>query len=97
MVTGHRLVKVIELDTSEELSEKALAEALRRVEGEPHDGWADLIVHQANIVRAARLVTRHNGHDPMLRLRAMCETRMGREDWRLKTRSVEVRVQWEKV
>lgn len=90
-------MKVIELDTSEELSEKALAEALKRVVDEPHDGWADLVVHQANIVRAARLVSRHNGHDPKLRLRAMCESRMGMEDWKLKTRSVEVRVQWEKV
>lgn len=84
------------MSSTKELSDKALVEAIAKVAKEPHDGWADLIVHQAQIVRATRLVSRHNGLDTMLRLRAMCETRMGMEDWKLRTRSVEIRVQWEK-
>ena len=85
-------MKVFELDAAEVLSERAIAEAMKYIEAEPHTGWADLVVHQSQILGATRLVSRHNGKDPDIRLRAMCETRMGHQDWRLQSRSVEVRV-----
>lgn len=89
-------MKVVELDTFEPLGEKALGEAMAYVEKEPHGGWADLVVHQSQILLATRLVTKHNGHDPQVRLRAMCETRFGHNDWRVQTRSIEVRVWMDK-
>lgn len=69
---------------------------MKRVEGEPNDGWADLIVHQAQLRRALKLVNEHNLTKPSIQIRALCETRMGYDDWKLRTRSTEVRVIWEK-
>jgi hypothetical protein len=89
-------MKIVDMDTSEPLTEKALAEAMLRIEKEPHGGWADLIVHQAQVVAAVRLVGRHNGKDPQIRLRTQTDTKLGVDDWKVCTRSIEVRVQFEK-
>jgi hypothetical protein len=89
-------VKVLELATSSRLTEKALEAAFERVAGDRHDGWADLIVHQSQLRVALRLANAHNLKKPAIRLRVLAETRMGQDDWKLRTASVEVRVQWER-
>lgn len=63
------------------------------VEREPSDGWADLVVHTSQLRPAMRLAAAHNKAEPKLQLRVLCETRLGMHDWKLKTRTVEVRSQ----
>lgn len=85
-------VKVIEFDASADLSEKALREALVRLQDEaPAEKWADLVVHQSQILLATRLVSKNNAGNG-IKLRALCESRIQRDDWRVATPGVEIRV-----
>jgi hypothetical protein len=95
MVTGHRFVKLFDLTTSEPLSDKSLAEAVKRVGECIHDGYADLTVHQMQLRKALRLAVEHNQKSCGMRIRVMTDTKLGHDDWRLRTVTAEVRVQRE--
>jgi hypothetical protein len=93
--TGDRFVKLFDLTTSEPLSDKALAEAVKRVGESIHDGYADLTVHQAQLRKALKLAGEHNEKSRGMRIRVLTDTRLGHDDWRLRTVTAEVRVQRE--
>lgn len=95
---GPDLVKIVELDTTSDLTEKALAEALKRAIEEPNDGWADLVVYPSRLKEAVKLAAAHNATKPVpaMRVRVSTQQRMGMDDWKLKTKAIEIRVQWEK-
>lgn len=90
------VVKLHDLVTTDELSEKSLAEAVRRVSEEIHDGWADLTVHQAHVRKALKIAGAHNAKSRGLQIRVLTDTKLSHDDWRLKTVTAEVRVEREK-
>lgn len=81
-------LKVLPMPEATDLSDKSLALALARVAGEPHDGWADLVVHPSRLGVAMKLANSHA--TGQIKVRVLAESRMGHGDWMLRTRSAEV-------
>jgi len=90
-------VTVVELDTASELNAKALAEAVKRALEYSHDGWAELVVYPSRLREAVKLAVAHNDTKHPLKIRTTTQQRMlGMDDWRLRTKGVEIHVKWEK-
>lgn len=85
-------MKRITLDQHAELSQGAIAQALALTA--PEETWADLIVHASKLKPAMQLVDKHNRNAPACRLRILSNTRLGHEDWQLRTKTVEVKSEW---
>jgi hypothetical protein len=89
-----KALALIPLPVVADLGEVPLAQALALAVLYPHDGWADLVVHQAEIVKAMRVARLHNAASPKLMVRVTTDTTLGRSDWKVKTRSVIVASIW---
>lgn len=90
------LLKIVEFDTSHKLCAMAVDAVIPRLLMEPHDGWADLTVHQSQLRPAMKLAREHNARKPRMQLSVQCIKAIGMDEWWLSTKAVQVRVQWEK-
>lgn len=88
-----RQLEVIPLPTAADLSAGSLDVAVDLARVAPHDGWGDLVVHSANMRPAMKLASGHNAKNPLLKLRVLTDCTLGLEDWKLQTRTVEIRSQ----
>lgn len=79
---------------SAELSALAVKVCMPALAQSPHDGWADLIVHQSAIAKAIRVAAEHNASKPSIQVRVLTDTKLGRSDWKLQTRSAEIANLW---
>jgi hypothetical protein len=52
-------------------------------------------VHQAQLRKALKLAGEHNEKSRGMRIRVLTDTKLGHDDWRLRTVTAEVRVQRE--
>lgn len=80
----------IPLATASDLAEVSLKAAIEVALKHPHDGWADLVVHQSELRTAMRAAATVNQNYPALRVRVLTDTTLAHDDWRLVTRSVSV-------
>lgn len=93
-ITPKPVLKIVPLPVTADLSPTALEVAIALSKPYPHEGWADLVVHQSEIVPAMRVARLHNAKDPELRVRVITDTTLGHADWKLKTRGVLVVSIW---
>jgi hypothetical protein len=55
------------------------------------EGWADIAVHQSDIRLAIKVAAEHNAKKPAVMLRVTTDTTIPRNEWRLRSKSAEVR------
>lgn len=79
-------MKVFDLPTAANLSEGSLREALTVLEP---PGWAELIVHPSQLQLAMKLSRAHVAKG--LALSVLSDSKIGRDDWRLRSKDAEVR------
>lgn len=82
------VLTIVPLPVTADLSPTALEVAITFARRYPHDGWADLVVHQSALSTAMRVARVYNGADPDLRVRIITDTTLGGLDWKVKTRGV---------
>lgn len=88
------VLTIVPLPVTADLSPTALEVAITLAKRYPHDGWADLVVHQSALSPAMRVARVYNGSDPDLRVRIITDTTLGKSDWKVKTRGVIVVSLW---
>lgn len=76
------------MPTAADLSETSLAMALARLMGEPHSGWADLVVHPSEIRAAQKLASAHATGE--MKVRVLASTLNGIDGWSLRSSTSEV-------
>lgn len=81
-------LKVLPMAEASVLARESLAMALARLAAEPHDGWADLLVHPSRI-RAAQVLAREHATGAV-KVRILADTRMGIEGWELRSATAKV-------
>lgn len=87
-------LKIVALPVASDLSAVPLASAISLASVYPNDGWADLVVHQAELRHALRVANDYNAKNPHIQVRVITDTTLGREDWKVKTSGVIVTNLW---
>lgn len=83
-----RALKILPMPEAADLSPDSLAMALARIAGEPNDGWANLVVHPSQLREAIKYAQAHSLGE--IKVRAMSESRMGHQDWMLRSTTAEI-------
>lgn len=83
-----KVLKRLPMPAAAALSSDALKLALARLLGEPHDGWADLVVHPSQLRPAMRLAGQHAAGQ--MKVRALTDTTLAHEAWVLRSATAEV-------
>lgn len=90
LVRSHPKLKLVNLPTPADFSEASLAFALKILQAD-HEGWADVLVHQAELRRALKVANAHNLTKPKVKIRVLTDATLGMHDWRLRSSTAEVR------